>query len=64
MKMVFPSHECYAGERGTGMKTSDSRFDGRVPLMITEHPFGSDHLIDRKGAVHEIIKRGDKYIIL
>ena len=64
VKMVFPSHECYAGERGAGMKTSDPRFGGRVPLMITEHPFGTDHLIDRKGAVHEIIKRGDKYIIL
>jgi len=64
VKMVFPSHECYAGERGSGMKTSDPRFGGRVPLMITEHPFGTDCLIDRKGAVHEIIKRGDKYIIL
>ena len=64
VKMVFPSHEYYAGERGSGMKTSDPRFGGRVPLMITEHPFGSDHLIDRKGAVHEIIKHGDKYIIL
>lgn len=64
VKMVFPSHECYAGERGAGMRTSDPRFGGRVPLMITEHPFGTDHLIDRKGAVHEIIKRGDKYIIL
>ena len=64
VKMLFPSHECYAGEHGAGMMTSDPRFGGRVPLMITEHPFGTDHLIDRKGAVHEIIKRGDKSIIL
>ena len=64
VKMLYPSHECYAGEHGAGMRTSDPRFGGRVPLMITEHPFGTDHLIDRKGAVHEIIKRGDKYIIL
>ena len=37
----------------------------RVPLMITEHPFATDRLIDRKGVKHDVLKwySGDKYLI-
>ena len=39
--------------------------DGRIPLMITEHPFETDYLIDRKGVKHRIMKGSDdKYLIL
>ena len=36
-----------------------------IPLMITEHPFDTDYLIDRKGVKHKIVKlnAGDKYVI-
>ena len=64
VKMLYPSYECFEGGRGSGMQTEDTRFGGRVPLMITEHPFRTDYLVDRKGAVHEIIKCEDKYVIL
>ena len=36
-----------------------------IPLMITEHPFNTDYLMDRKGVKHKIVKlnAGDKYEI-
>lgn len=39
--------------------------DGKVPLMITEHPVQSKTLTDRKGRVHEITRSsaGDKTFI-
>ncbi|MBQ3322846.1 MAG: U32 family peptidase [Firmicutes bacterium] len=59
MKMLHTSYErCRDG------RTSDKRFKGKIPLMITEHPFDTDYLIDRKGVKHEIIKYGDKNIVL
>ncbi|MGX8684206.1 MAG: hypothetical protein ACSW78_02910, partial [Lachnospiraceae bacterium] len=36
---------------------------GEIPLMITEHPFSTDYLIDRKGVRHSIIKIKDKSFI-
>ena len=59
VKMLHTSYErCRDG------RTSGKRFGGKVPLMITEHPFDTDYLIDRKGVKHEIMKYGDKYIVL
>jgi len=59
VKMLHTSYErCRDG------RTSDKRFKGKIPLMITEHPFDTDYLIDRKGVKHEIIKYGDKNIVL
>ncbi len=59
VKMLHTSYErCRDG------RTSDKRFKGKIPLMITEHPFDTDYLIDRKGVKHEIIKYGDKSIVL
>lgn len=54
VEMTNPSHE-------TGL--CDSRFDGKMPLMITEHPFESDYLTDRKGIRHNIVTIGDKQLI-
>jgi putative protease len=59
VKMLHTSYE-----RCSNGRTADSRFKGRVPLMITEHPFDTDYLIDRKGVKHEIIQYGDKSIVL
>ena len=59
VKMLNLSHE-----RNTDGWTNDRRFGGRVPLMITEHPFGTDYLIDRKGVKHEIMKLRDKSVVL
>ena len=59
VKMLHLSHE-----RRTDGRSVDTRFGGRIPLMITEHPFDTDYLIDRKGVKHEIIKYGDKNIVL
>ena len=51
-------------EMSSGGAVSDERFGGRVPLMITEHPFRTSYLIDRKGVKHEIMKcSSDKYLI-
>jgi Collagenase and related proteases len=36
---------------------------GEIPLMITEHPFSTDYLIDRKGVRHPIFKINDKSVI-
>ncbi len=59
VKMLHTSYErCRDG------RTSDKRFKGKIPLMITEHPFDTDYLIDRKGVKHEIMKYGDKSIVL
>ena len=51
VEVFAPSHE-------TGV--ADSR---GLPLMITEHPIESDFLVDRKGAKHKVVQRGDKYLI-
>ena len=59
VKMLNLSHEM-----STGGRTDDERFGGRIPLMITEHPFGTSYLIDRKGVKHDIIKLRDKSIVL
>ena len=59
VKMLHLSHE-----RRTDGRSVDTRFGGRIPLMITEHPFDTDYLIDRKGVKHEILKYGDKQIVL
>jgi len=59
VEMLNLSHE-----RNTDGWTNDRRFGGRVPLMITEHPFETDYLIDRKGVRHEIIKLRDKSVVL
>ena len=59
VKMLRTSYE-----RCSDGRTSDKRFDGKVPLMITEHPFRTDYLVDRKGVKHEILKYGDKSIVL
>ena len=59
IKMLNLSHEM-ASSDGTG----DDRFGGKIPLMITEHPFRTGYLIDRKGVKHEIISCRDKYIVL
>ena len=59
VKMLNLSHE-----RNTDGWTNDRRFGGRVPLMITEHPFGTDYLIDRKGVKHEFMKLRDKSVVL
>ncbi|MBE6028945.1 MAG: U32 family peptidase [Clostridiales bacterium] len=59
VKMLHLSHE-----RRTDGRSGDARFGGRIPLMITEHPFDTDYLIDRKGVKHEILKYGDKQIVL
>ena len=51
IRMIRLSHEMSRGER--------------IPLMITEHPFSTSYLVDRKGVKHEILKSdsGDKYLI-
>ena len=59
VKMLHLSHEM--SREG---QVDDKRFGGRVPLMITEHPFETDYLIDRKGVRHEIIKLRDKSVVL
>ena len=51
-------------ERNTDGWTGDRRFGGRVPLMITEHPFETSYLVDRKGVKHEIVNYRDKSIVL
>ena len=60
IKMIRMSHET-ADSAKAGI---DSRFGGRIPLMITEHPLGTDYLIDRKGVKHDVIHLGDKHLIL
>ena len=59
VKMLHLSHEMSRDGR-----IGDKRFGGRVPLMITEHPFETDYLIDRKGVKHDIIRLRDKSIVL
>ena len=51
IKMRCLSHEAGRGES--------------IPLMITEHPFSTNYLIDRKGVKHKVLKNesGDKYLI-
>ena len=59
IKMLNLSHEM-----DSAVGTGDERFGGKIPLMITEHPFSTSYLIDRKGVKHEIINCRDKYIVL
>ena len=44
---------------------ADQPLDGKIPLMITEHPVKSKTLTDRKGQVHmvEVAPSGDKTLI-
>ena len=44
---------------------ADQPLDGKIPLMITEHPVKSKTLTDRKGQVHrvETAPSGDKTLI-
>ena len=51
-------------ERSIDGWTGDRRFGGRVPLMITEHPFETEYLVDRKGVKHDIIRLRDKSLVL
>ena len=59
VKMLYLSHEM-----SPDSWIEDGRFGGRIPLMITEHPFETSYLIDRKGVKHGIIKLRDKSIVL
>ena len=54
---------CIAGKAANDTRITDKRFDGRIPLMITEHPLETDYLIDRKGAKHDVLHLGDKHLI-
>ena len=59
IEMRCMSHEMYNEEAAPDRRfisDAGSRFGGRIPLMITEHPFDTEYLIDRKGVKHDILK--------
>ncbi|MBQ6496741.1 MAG: U32 family peptidase [Firmicutes bacterium] len=57
-------HVARAADGEAGFKREPALMQ-RVPLMITEHPFATDRLIDRKGVKHDVLKwySSDKYLI-
>ena len=62
VEMLYLSHETgIADDRF--VKELGDRGDRDVPLMITEHPLQTEHLVDRKGEVHSVVRAGDKYLI-
>ena len=60
VRMAFASHETGQGdERFKACKQGN----GKIPLMITEHPLKTDYITDRKGVRHEVVRMDDKYLI-